>query len=145
MSKRAKLHAIMAALATVLIMGVIAPPNLAAADLDIHYSIINSHNTGHGVQGLIEVRVVNTSQQAVRNVDLRLAQPGGNAIDKGAFQFGTIPARQTRVQVGRFVFGGQTVQSGKPILWRVDYDDSARHNHKQAIVAGNPDQRAGAQ
>src|SRR5689334_11122448 len=109
MSKRTKARAIMAAFAAVLIVRLIAPPNLAGADLNIHYSIIHSQISGHGVQGLIEGRVVNTSHRAVSNVDLRLAQPGGNAIDKDLFQFGTIPPRQARVQVVRFVFADRTV------------------------------------
>src|SRR5579884_477968 len=79
----------------------IAPARLSAADpVDVHYWIVNSQPVkGNKTQGLIQIRVVNTSNQAINNVDLRLPtdNPKGDALDKKVFQLGTIPGHQARI------------------------------------------------
>ena len=130
-------------LAGILIAWLTMPMVANAAELNIHYSIVNSQTKGNSVYGLIEVRVVNTTDHVINNVDLRLAQPARNSIEGEVFRFGSIPAKQGRIHVGRFVFYNDTLRSGKPILWSVDFDGSSQRDHKKATGIGKEDDRRG--
>jgi len=103
-----------------------------AADLAVRYSLQPLEDNGLIVRGTIKVMVNNLAGGTLRNVDLRLAQPGPNSIEKGLFQFGTIPAGEARSISGGYLFDKL---SGAPIVWKVDYDDAAG-SHRQLVLPG---------
>jgi hypothetical protein len=105
-----------------------------AADVSVRYSLQPSANHGPLLRGSIEVAVSNTSKAALRNVDLRLAQPGPRAMEKTVLQLGTIPAGETRIGKASFMLDAAFQASGAPLPWRVDYDTGGTHH--QVVVPG---------
>lgn len=96
-----------------------------AEDLMIQYSIIDSETYEDGtVQGRMEVSVFNQTTADLKNVDLRLGLPGSSQIEKGVYQFGSIPAGEGLIYDGFFMFLEDALVSGQGILWQVDYDNS---------------------
>jgi len=106
-----------------------------AADLTVRYSIQPAEHNGLIVRGTIKVMVSNLTDGALRNVDLRLPNPGPNSIEKGLFQFGTVPGGEARIVTGGFIFDSAFYASGAPLPWKVDYDD-AGGTHHQIILPG---------
>ncbi len=101
-----------------------------ASDIAVTYSLLTKEDNGVVIKGTIRVEVRNLTNRSLHNVDLRLAHPGPNFIEKGLFQFGSIPSGETRVVSGGFLF---EKTSGAPIMWKVDYDDSTGA-HRQVIL-----------
>jgi PPE-repeat protein len=107
----------------------------AADDVAVRYSLQAAAGKGALATGTINVIVSNLSNGALRNVDLRLAQPGPNSIEKPLLQFGTIPAGEARIAKGSFIFDAGFHASGATLLWKVDYDD-AGGAHRQVVLPG---------
>jgi hypothetical protein len=112
----------------------VSSPALNAADLAVRYSTRLIEGTGTLVKGTIDVTVSNTTKEALRNVDLRLAQPGLNSIEKPLLQFGTIPPGEARIAKASFIFDSAFYSSGAPVPWRVEYDVSGKHH--QVVLQG---------
>jgi hypothetical protein len=112
----------------------ISIPALHASDLSVRYALQPVQGTGNVVRGTIDVIVANSTREALRNVDLRLAQPGLNSLEKPLLQLGTIPPGESRVAKAGFVFDSAFYSSGVPLPWRVDYDASGKHH--QVVVQG---------
>src|SRR3989338_11421951 len=68
---------------------------LYADELAIRYSILSAESNGIAVKGTIRIEVQNLSNSNVKNVDLRLVHSGPYSIEKGLFQFGSIPDRKS--------------------------------------------------
>lgn len=106
-----------------------------AEDLMIQYSILDSETYEDGtVQGRMEVSVFNQTTADLNNVDLRLGLPGSSQIEKGVYQFGSIPAGYGLVHYGFFTFSEDFLVSDPEILWQVDYDNS-QGAHTQTFIS----------
>jgi hypothetical protein len=112
----------------------ISIPALHASDISVRYSLQPLGGTAAVVRGTIDVIVSNTTKEALRNVDLRLAQPGLNSLEKPLLQLGTIPSGESRVAKAGFIFDAASYSSGAPLPWRVDYDASGKHH--QVVLQG---------
>jgi hypothetical protein len=105
-----------------------------AGDLAVRYSLGVVEAKGPLTTGTVNVTVSNVGKSVLRNVDVRLALPGPNAIEKPLLQLGTIPAGEARVAQGRFMFDSAFHASGTPLAWRVDYDAAGKHH--QVVLQG---------
>jgi len=112
----------------------ISIPALHASDISIRYSLQPLQGTAAVVRGTIDVTVSNTTKEALRNVDLRLAQPGLNALEKQVLQLGTIPPGEARIAKAGFILDAAFYTSGAPIPWKVDYDAAGKHH--QVVLPG---------
>ncbi|MBI4379172.1 MAG: hypothetical protein HY578_08765 [Nitrospinae bacterium] len=101
----------------------------------VRYAIITAERDGVTVKGTIRVEVHNLGGGDMKNVDLRVAHPESYSIEKGLFQFGSIPAGDTNIVTGSYLFGEAVLAAGTPLLWRVDYD-TQEGLHKQVMVPG---------
>lgn len=120
-------------LATLVLVACLLPLSSHAADaVALRYAVVTAQQEGPVVRGTLRVEVQNLTDGTLQNVDVRLANPGANSIDKGLFQIGSIPAGEARSVVGGFVFNAS---SPAPILWRVDYDDE-NGGHHQSVLPG---------
>lgn len=108
------------------------PARSAPNDVSVTYEIVTAESRGTVQTGSISVQVRNGSGTGLRNVDLRLANPGPSWIEKGLFQFGSIPAGEVRVVTGLFAFD----TSGPPRQWRVEFDDQAGA-HRVVVLPAN--------
>lgn len=108
------------------------PARSAPNDVSVTYEILTAESRGTVQTGTISVQVRNGSGTGLRNVDLRLANPGPSWIEKGLFQFGTIPAGEVRVVTGLFAFD----TSSPPRQWRVEFDDQAGA-HRVVVLPAN--------
>ncbi len=91
---------------------------------------------GNQVMGNVTADVLNMSGSTIRNVDLRLANPGGMTVEKGVLQFGRIPSDDVKTTTKLFNADQEFVDSGEPVIWRLDYDD-ANGNHQQEIISSD--------
>lgn len=112
----------------------ISIPALHASDISVRYALQPLQGSGNVVRGTIDVIVSNTTREALRNVDLRLAQPGLNSLEKQVLQLGTIPPGESRIAKAGFVFDSAFYSSGAPIPWKVDYDAAGKHH--QVVLPG---------
>lgn len=111
------------------------PQVCLAEDLMIQYSILDSETYEDGtVQGRMQVSVFNQTAADLYNVDLRLDKTGSNYIEKGVYQFGSIPAGKGRFHDGSFMFSEEFLISDPEILWQVDYDNS-QGAHTQTFIS----------
>jgi hypothetical protein len=101
-----------------------------AADLTVRYTVQSVEVRGPLATATINVTVGNQSGGAVRNVDLRIAQPASNAL----VQLGTIPAGEARIGKGTFTVDAGLYRSGAGLPWKVDYDDGG--GHRQVVLQG---------
>jgi hypothetical protein len=116
----------------VLVLVTLAPPAPAAgADVVLRYALRASQTVGAHTSGSVTVEIYNLSGKTLDNVDVRLAQPGSNAIERGLLQLGRVAIGQTGRATGGYTF---TAANGAPLLWRVDYDVAGEH--KQIVVQG---------
>jgi hypothetical protein len=105
------------------------PAVAEAQELTLSYVVLTSEQQGPVVTGTMRIEVANTGAGAMQNVDVRLATPGPNSIEKGVFQFGNVPARGSRAVTGRFTFDAT---SQAPLLWRIDSDRSTARRRPTA-------------
>lgn len=108
----------------------------AAPKIAVHYRIDSSETQGETARGRMTVTVVNVSGGEINNVDLRLDPAGFAVIEQGVLQLGRIPADGVGAGAGEFQMELSLLDSGEPLLWRVDYDD-AGNNHVQAVLQGS--------
>lgn len=120
---------------SILLTLIVLPGFSFAEDLAVHYSILSSERDGMILRGAMRVEVRNLTNGDLRNVDLRLPQPGIKEVENGLFQLGSIPDNEARIVIGGFLFEEALIASGEPIIWQVDYD-GAEGNHKQIMLPG---------
>jgi hypothetical protein len=109
-----------------------APARSFADDLVLDYSLLDGQSIANLWKGTVKVEVRNLSRGDVRNVDLRLAMPSVDQIEKSLLQLGGIPSGQSRTgSAGLILDAG----SSAPLLWKVDYDDAAGA-HRQTVLRG---------
>ena len=101
----------------------------------VRYAIISAERDGVTVKGTIRVEVHNLGGGDMKNVDLRVAHPESYSIEKGLFQFGSIPAGDTNIVTGSYLFGEAAHAAWTSLLWRVDYD-TQEGLHKQVMMPG---------
>src|SRR5437870_4191681 len=126
----------MTALKTVavcLLLLLAVPLYCSANDVVLNYSLLEGRTVGHLWQGSVRVEVRNVGSGGLRNVDLRLALPSVDSLERNLFQFGGIPKGQSRSMNGGIVLD---TSSSAPLLWKVDYDDAAGA-HRQIVLPGN--------
>ena len=112
---------------------------LLAADLIIQHSIVTQRTIGDQVTGVLRVEVHNLSATSRRNVNVRLASPPPNSIERGLFQFDNISAGQVGVTEGQFLFEPALANGDHSILWHIDYDDTDGVHH-DLVIAGTKGQ-----
>ena len=129
---RATRSALWVMLAAVLLSVALAGISLAN-DVAVRYSVLESSKEGPVTKGTMRVEAQNLAPGSMRNLDLRLAQPAPNSIEKGLFQFGTVPAGEVRSVTGGFIFDADFTG---PVFWRVDYDDANGVHHQVTVPGG---------
>lgn len=109
----------------------------ASAEFAAHYEITNPEVSGDTVVGEIHVWVANNGNGDVSNVDMRVEDPRIQASDFGVLQFGALAAGEARALSSRFVGPAEFLDTGEPLVWRVDYDQ-ADGTHAQTTVTAWP-------
>jgi hypothetical protein len=94
----------------------------AAADVHLSYRGIEWGATGDNLKGTLRIEVRNLTGDEMRNVEVAIAHPGADMIERGALQLGTIPAGEVRSAAGEFIF---SMRSDDPLVWRVQYQQGA--------------------
>ena len=101
----------------------VLPPAAWAADFAVIYSIDTADGNGVTVQGEMTVEIVNLSDGAFRNVNLRLDLGGANIVGNGLIQFGFIEAGDHAVALAGFRLEQEVFDGADALPWRVDFDD----------------------
>jgi len=103
---------------------VMATAAVLAGSIEVRQSIV-ANNSGPVADGMVTVEIRNTTGASIRNVDLRLLQPHGDALPKGVIQFGSVDAGKTKAASTAIVL---RATGDEPFLWQVDYDDATGHH-----------------
>lgn len=102
-----------------------------AAEFRLSYSAIEWVPFGDALKATMRVEVRNVGPSALANVDVTIAHPGIDAMDRAPLQLGALPAGEARNAVTGFVF---SARNDAPLVWRIQFDeDGAR---REAIVVG---------
>ena len=102
-----------------------------AADVHLGYAGLEWSPFGDSMRGTLRIEIRNVSNAEMRNVDVAIANPGVDSLERTLLQFGTILAGDVRVTTARFIFS--TVKED-PLVWRVEYDQDGER--KQAFLVG---------
>ena len=80
----------------------------SASTIDVAHSFVTIEDEGEVVRGTLEIRFANLGAEELRNVDLRLVDAGGNWIDKGVLQLGSVAAGEVAIASSGYLFQTDT-------------------------------------
>ena len=122
-------------LAVMLLAWTVLVPAAEAADFAVAYSIDTAEGDGAVVQGRMTVEIVNLSDRAFRNVNLRLDLGGANTVDFGVLQFGFVDAGEHAVTQTEFRLEREAIDETFSLPWRVDFDDMFGQHDRLEVLA----------
>ena len=105
----------------------------SATDVHLHYSSLAWSDSGESLRGTMRIEVRNIGAAQIRNVDVSLAHPGADAIERNLLQLGTIPAGGLKSGDVGFEI---SARSSTPLFWRVRYDKD--DGFREAVILGEP-------
>lgn len=107
-----------------------------ASDIAVSTRLETIDTVGEQVRGNVIAQVTNMSGETIRNVDLRLANPGALVVEQGVLQFRQVSNNDVITTTKTFYADQEFIASGEPINWRLDYDD-IDGNHQQVIISSD--------
>lgn len=121
--------------AAILLACFVVPLPTLAADVEVVFSVDSSQSDGETVRGTMTVQVINLTQAALHNVDLRLNLGGANAIGHGVLAVGNVDAANVATIVADFRLEQGLFDLGAALPLRVDFDDASSNRRSLTINA----------
>ena len=109
-------------------LALVLPSPGVAADVAVSCELTDVENVGDTLVARATMTVANSTAGEIKNVDLRLDAAGINALIQRVMQVGSIPASEVRIGSGLIRLDPDSVESGEPLIWRIDYDGAGTHH-----------------
>lgn len=123
------------ALGLVALWVAVALPHAEESLITIQSTITASELRGGMVSGTMQLAMVNATDAVMRNVKLRLANPGLGSLGTGSVDLGTIDLDATVAPVVEFELQKSFLDSNEPLVITATYQDSADRDHEANIIA----------
>lgn len=90
-----------------------------AADIHLGYAGVEWTTFGDQLKGTLRIEVRNLTGGEIRGVEVGIAHPGIDALERGGIQFAAIRAGDVGVATSGFLF---SARADAPLIWRVRYE-----------------------
>jgi len=105
-------------------------PDALAAGVQLGFAGLGASAAGESLRGMLRIEVRNLTGVEMRDVEVGLAHPGLDLLDRPNLRIDAIPAGQARTIVTGYLFN---TRSDEPLIWRVQYEQNGMRREERLL------------